>query len=260
MNLLFVLNNHEEQMKFIKSSLPLLSACLLLAACSESKSNLKGPGASQNETVQADGSNINGNYAGEIWPVNYNLHFRSLGMVGVKREGDSFEAMVSMKYAPKGTTLRPAIYTARRCPTIKDDLNKDAYIDILEARLAIGKVTIPFDGDLDSQMGGRGSYSSSDVTGKFSYHRTASFDRMFADLKSPDEDSHDQLVKLGEEEGLTFPGRIVIIHGLEKEIKLPESVATTDGESAHESLPIACAVLWKVKDMPEELKQITTTP
>lgn len=244
-------------MKFIKSSLPLLSACLLLAACSESKSNLdSGNGVAQNETVEADGSNINGIYAGEIWPVNYNLHFRRLGMLGVKREGDNFEAMINMKYAPKGTTLRPAIYTARRCPTIKDDLNKDAYIDILEARLAIGKITIPFDGDLDSQMGGRGSYSSSDVTGKFTYHRTASFDRMFADLKTPDNDPSDQIVKLGEEEGITFPGRIVIIHGLDKDIKLPESVATTDGESAHESLPVACAVLWKVKDMPEELKNI----
>lgn len=246
-------------MKFIKS-LPVLSACLLLAACSESKSDLKsgGNGVPQNETVQADGSNINGIYAGEIWPVNYNLHFKTLGMLGVKREGDNFEAMINMKYAPKGKTLRSAIYTARRCPNIKDDLNKDAYIDILEARLAIGKITIPFDGDLDSQMGGRGSYSSSDVTGKFTYHRTASFDRMFADLKTPDDDPSDQIVKLGEDEGLTFPGRIVMIHGLSEDIKLPESVATTDGESAHDSIPVGCAVLWKVKDMPEELKTVAT--
>lgn len=243
-------------MKFIKSSFPFLSACLLFAACSESGSNMNGSGVSQNETVQADGSNVNGIYVGPLWPVNYNLHFKTLGMAGVKREGDMFEAMVNMKYAPKGTTLRPAIYTARRCPTIKDDLNKDAYIDILEARLAIGKVTIPFDSDLDHQTSG--SYSSSDVTGKYSYHQSGSFERMFADLKAPDSDPSDQMVKLGEEEGLTFPGRIVILQGLDTDVKLPDSVATTDGESKHQSIPVACAVLWKVREMPEELKPVVT--
>lgn len=246
-------------MKFIKSALPVLSLCLLVTACSESGSNVSGSGMSQNETIQADGSNVNGIYAGEVWPVNYNLHFRKLGMAGVKREGDSFEAMVNLKYAPKSTTLKGAVYTARRCPNLKDDLNKDAYIDILEARLAIGKITIPFDADLDSQMGGRYSYASSDVTGKYTYHRTASFDRMFSDLKSPDEDSSDQVIKLKDEDGITFPGRIILFHGLSREIKLPESVATTDGESAHESIPVACAVLWKVKELPEELKSLTTT-
>lgn len=249
-------------MKFIKSALPLLSLCLLAAACSESGSNVKssgGNGVPQNEVIQPDGSNVKGIYAGEVWPVNYNLHFKNIGMAGVSRDGDNFEAMVNIKYAPKSTTLKGAIYTARRCPTIADDLNKDAYIDILEARLAIGKVTIPFDADLDSQMGGRSSYPSSDVTGKYTYHRSASFDRMFADLKMPDEDTSDQVIKLGEDEGLTFPGRIVLFQGLTSDIPLPESVATTDGMSSHESLPVGCAVLWKVNEMPEALKSLTTT-
>lgn len=249
-------------MKFIKSALPLMSLCLLVTACSESGSNVKSQsttGMNQNETIQPDGSNVKGIYVGDVWPVNYNLHFKTLGKAGVSRDGDTFEAMVNLKYAPKATTLRGAIYTARRCPTINDDLNKDAYIDILEARLAIGKITIPFDADLDSQMGGRSSYASSDVTGKYSYHRTASFDRMFADLKQPDEDPSDQVIKLGDTEGLTFPGRIIIFQGLNNDVTLPQTVATSDGLSAHESIPIGCAVLWKVDELPEELKSMSAT-
>lgn len=249
-------------MKFIKPALPLLSLCLLVTACSESpssKSNLGPNGVAQNETIQSDGSNINGIYAGEVWPVNYNLHFKNIGMVGVSRDGDQFEAMANLKYAPKATTIKSAIYTARRCPSIKDDLNHDAYIDILEARLAIGKITIPFDSDLDSQMGGHNSFPSADVTGKLTYHHTASFNRMFADLKMPDEDPSDQMIKLGDEEGLTFPGRIVIFQGLNNDVPLPESVATTDGESAHDSIPVGCAVLWKVNELPAELKSLTST-
>jgi hypothetical protein len=240
----------------IKQSLPILSLCLLATACLESSpsSKSKAPEQIQNEVIETDGSNINGIYAGEVWPVNYNLHFKSLGVAGVKREGDNFEAMVNLKYAPRGTVIRPAIYTARRCPNINDDLNKDAYIDILEARLAIGKITIPFDGDLDSQMGGRGQYQASGADGKYTYYKSASFERMFTDLKSMDEDPTDQVIKIKEDEGLTFPGRIVIFHGLATDVPLPQTVATTDGETAHQSLPVGCAVLWKIEEMPADLK------
>lgn len=229
----------------------------MLVSCVDSSISSKSSGGvngiNQNEIIAVDGSNIQGNYAGEIWPVNYNLHFKSIGMVGVSRNGDSFTASVNMKYGPKDTTVKQAVYTARRCPTLKDDLNKDAYIDILEARLAIGKITIPFDADLDSQMGGNGQYPHVDAMGKMFYSKTANFEMMFDDLKQSDEDSSDQIIKLSDGEGLTLPGRIVLFQGMPKKVALPETVATTDGEDKYDSIPVGCAVLWKVKDMPAEL-------
>lgn len=238
----------------IKLSLPVLSLCLL-ASCADSGKGTPGFEQTQNEVVREDGSNIEGIYAADVWPVNYNLHFKKIGAVGIVRDGDTFSAKFRIKYAPKSTTLRPALYTGRRCPNITDDLNKDAYIDILEARLAIGKITIPFDADLDSQMAGRGSYQSSDETGKYAYDMSASFSRMFEDLKGEDENSHDQMIKLPEGEGLTLPGRIILFHGMDKKIKLPESVASTDGDSANSTIPVACAVLWKVRSLPAELAE-----
>lgn len=239
---------------FVKTALPFLSLCLL-ASCNESlPDSKKNGGMTQNEEIMPDGSNINGIYAADLWPVNYNLHFKKVGAAGVTREGDNFSASVMMKYGPADTRHRQAIYTGRRCPNLTDDLNKDAYIDILEAKLAIGSITIPLDGDLDSQMGGREVRALGDTGGKFFYQRSASFERMFADLKTPDEMPGDNVIKLGADDGLTFPGRVLIVHGLTEKVPLPESVATTDGETAHESIPVACAVLWKVPEMPAELK------
>lgn len=243
--------------KIIQTTIPLMSA-LMLVSCVDSSLNPKpnngSGGVNQNEIIALDGSNVQGFYAGEIWPVNYNLHFKSIGMAGVSRDGDTFTASVRFKYGPKDTVVKGAIYTARRCPNLNDDLNKDAYIDILEARLAIGKIVIPFDGDLDSQMGGRGQNPYIDLTGKMFYSKSASFSRMFEDLKASDEDPSDQMIKLKDDEGITFPGRIVLFQGMPKKVPLPESVATTDGENKYESIPVGCAVLWKVKDMPEDLK------
>lgn len=243
-------------MKSFKNLLwPILSTSLLVSCVNESSPGGGGKKeSSQNEVVQDDGSNVQGIYAGEIWPVNYNLHFKSIGNAAVVREEDEFKVMVKLKHGPKEARIKQAIYTARRCPNLGDDLNKDAYIDILEARVAIGKITVPFDSDLNSQMGGHGQYPYVDNMGKMSYSQSGSFSSMFEDLKSVDENPQDDIIK--SPEGITFPGRIVLFQGMTRKVDLPESVATTDGESQYESLPVGCAVLWKVPSMPAEL----TTP
>ncbi len=211
------------------------------------------PVLNQNEEITRDGSNVQGLYAGEIWPVNTNLHLQDIGHVGVTRNGDNLKASVNLKHGPKGTRIKQALYNARRCPALQDDLNKDAYIDILEARIATGKMMIPFDGNLDSQSAGEGEFPEVGLDGKMSWSRTASFLRLFADLKLPDTDPEDELIKLGDEEGMTLPGRIVLFQGASEAVPLPETVGSIDGESRYKSIPIGCAVLWRVKEIPGEL-------
>lgn len=242
-----------------KSGFPLISLCLLVScheSLPDSKSKSKSEGPTQNEVAMVDGSNISGIYSGELWPVNHNLHFKDIGVAALERDGDTFSAKVLMKYGTSETAHRQAIYTGRRCPNLTDDLNKDAYIDIIEAKLAIGKISIPLDGDLDSQLSGLDQKVMGDINGKFFYKNSASFDRMFSDLKAPDERPNDDLIKLADNDGLTFPGRIIVIHGLSEKIALPASVATTDDESVHQSIPVACAVLWKVPLMPGPLAEL----
>lgn len=243
----------------LKTSLPALSL-MVLVSCVDSGSTKKSSGNSginQNEVVEVDGSNVQGLYSAQIWPINTNLHFKEIGSVGVARMDDSFVAAVNFMYGPKDTTVKQAIYTGRRCPNLNDDLNKDAFIDISEARIAIGQITVPFDNDLDSQLGGANQYPHVDGTGKMFYSRSASFSRMFSDLQTMDEDPSDQIVK--QESGITFPGRVVLFQGAARTTVLPETVGTTDGVDKYDSLPVGCAVLWKVDAWPEELKKALPT-
>ncbi|WPU66770.1 hypothetical protein [Peredibacter starrii] len=247
---------------FLKSTLSIASLCLL-ASCGSSDSGPSNTeaGFTQNETIQADGSNINGAYVAEMYPLNYNLHFKQVGKAALVRDGDSFKAMVGLKYGPKNVEHAQAVYTGRRCPNVNDDLNKDAYIDMREAMIAIGQISIPLDGSLDSQTGGSGQYPTGDATkGMYYYEQSASFERMFADLKAPDTDPTDNIIKLGENDGLTFPGRVVLIQGVHKDLKLPATVMGLEGDSSvHESLPIACGILWKVPELPTDIAPGTET-
>lgn len=235
-----------------------LSLCFLVSCGGSSgggsASSLDSDGVMQNETIEADGSNIDGIYVAELYPQNFNLHLMNVGLAGVKREGDNFTAYVNLKYGPKNSYHKQAIYTGRRCPNIDDDLNKDAYIDMQEALIAIGKISIPLDSNLDSQYGGYGDFPYSSDAGKYFYKVNASFNRMFADLKTEDTDPDDLMIKLGENDGLTFPGRVVLIQGASDNAALPATVGTLGSESVARTIPVACGILWKVNELPEEFK------
>lgn len=235
---------------------------LLISSCGKSSSSSSSEDSTipsstseinQNEIIQPDGSNVNGTYAAEIWPVNYNLHLKSIGFVGMERNEDKVTTSVYLKYGPKKTKVKQALYTGRRCPNLKDDLNKDAYIDILESQIAIGKITVPFDANINSQMDGYGQFPFVDESGKMFYTQTASFDLLFQDLKTIDENPEDELIKLEDNDGITLPGRVVLFQGVPENTFIPETVATVEGMGPRESLPVGCAVLWKVKKMPIEL-------
>jgi hypothetical protein len=205
----------------------------------------------QNETIQPDGSNIQGIYGTVLLPVNFNLHFKKVGTAALVREGDSFTAKVDLKYGPRETKVKQAVYTGRRCPNLNDDLNKDAYVDIQEALMAIGSVSIPLDGTLDSQAEGSETSPTGDaVNGVYAYNVVASFSRMFADLKLPDENAGDNMIKLGAEEGLTFPGRVVLLTGVPEALFIPPTVAGLGDAPVKSTVPLACGVLWKMDGMP----------
>lgn len=231
----------------LNCSLSLISLSLLVACGGGSgggSGQQENASEIQNEVIMPDGSNVSGLYRADLVPMNYNLHFKEVGTTSVKRQDDAFTATVDLKYGPKQTKHRQAIYTGRRCPNLLDDLNKDAYIDINEARIALGAITIPLDSNLDSQE--LGDYPSSDATGAMVYQMNASFSRMFADLKTSDSNPNDNIIKLPENDGITFPGRVVLIQGVGSETVLPKTVSTNATGSEHETLPVACGILWKV--------------
>lgn len=236
-------------MKFISASVSLL---LLtgLAACGGSKSG----GSSQNgqslatlETVANDGSNVSGKYYADLYPMNYNLTEPTIGKATFSREGDEFKAEVNLTKGPLGTEITQAIYTGVRCPAFpSDDTNHDSYIDIQEARAAVGSMIIPLDANLDGQYAGLGNMPYTEgESGSYTYQQSASFQRLFADLRASDDNSGDHIVKVGENEGLGILGRVVLLQGLTTTVSLPGSIGADDGKTTHESLPIGCGIIFR---------------
>jgi hypothetical protein len=68
-------------MKIFNSPVLIVSCLLTLSSCLENRKATSKSAVeeiNQNETIEADGSNVQGNYAAEIWPINYNLHFNDV--------------------------------------------------------------------------------------------------------------------------------------------------------------------------------------
>lgn len=246
-------------MRSLFKVVPLVTLSLLVA-CGKKDSAKKANDADivdQNETALADGSNVNGIYASQLYSVNTNFAHSIAGDAAVKREGDNLTAIVRVNYGSKNTVLRQAVYTGSECPSLKHDVNDDKWIDIVEAEAAIGKIILPLDGNIDTQTSGMNVYPIGDsMTGMYSYSISASFDRMLADLKTPDLIPSDNIMKLKEGQGITFQKRVVLIQGLAVDplLPLPASVAGAHGLTAYQSLPIACGVLWTAAELPAVLR------
>lgn len=206
----------------------------MLAACGKAPD---GPKKFQQEALMPDGSNVAGVYKAELMPVNVNLNFLRIGNATVSREGDTFSATVQLDVGPKNVWHRQGVYSGKRCPNINDDANKDGFIDGAEAASVVGEMVLPLDGGLDSISEGRNQYPTGNFEkGAYTYKRTASFSRMFADLNKP--------------EGIGFISRVIVIQGVAEETFLAPSFNSNSPMSAHKSAIIACGIYWATAEAP----------
>lgn len=216
-----------------------------------------GPQFRPYEEASSDGSSIKGIYTADLMPINVNLHLMKVGSMAVERSGDQITFGVHLKYGPAGVTHKQGIYSGTRCPNIFDDVNKDAYIDFIEAQPAIGGLLIPLDGDIESQIEGEGRFPISGVDGKYTYQMSGSFEKMFSDLKNDDVNLEDNIIKLPADEGLSLEGRILIVQGTSDDTVLPVTVPEADNMNKYKSLPFACAIIKKGNQIPSEIGEFS---
>jgi hypothetical protein len=206
------------------------------------------------EVIKIDGSNIQGVYTGTLYAMNINTTIGNIGAAGVHRSYDSFKAFVKIYLGDMGVIHRQTIHLGSRCPTIRDDINGDGYVDLRETIFAVGNIIIPLDGDIDTQVDGSGwSPQGNGIAGGYFYERTASFSRMFEDLRELDTNSIDEVEKLPYDQGMSMENRVVLILGVGTQMRLPDSIQTLGGMTRHRSLPIACGVLKHTNQFPAEL-------
>ncbi|MGV8942095.1 MAG: hypothetical protein ACOH1P_11285 [Lysobacter sp.] len=122
------------------------------------------------------------------------------------------------------------------CPTAAADANGDGIVDLIETEAVAGTTMVPFDTDPAAMDIAHGQYPHAGADGSFNYQQivsmpalTAAFAKAFAG-QTPDLDR-----------------RVIFIHGVVTDARLPSTVASLGPIPAHVTLPIACGVIERVR-------------
>lgn len=186
-----------------------------------------------------------GSYYAVLRPVNFHSNgFIPYGSAMFTVKDDSLQVNITMD-DDQAVTHRLNLHMGTRCPTMADDTNADGFVDYNEAMAVVGKVLMPLDSDLNSQLSGIETYPRGPG---MTYFRTASLSKVNMDIAAADENPADNIMKLPAGTGIGFTSRVVLAHGTTTPTgPLPASVASYAGESSHFSLPVVCGVLGKTE-------------
>lgn len=226
----------------------LLGAGLItsLAGCGRNT----GPGASDKKQDRADPIveelKLEGKYEVKFSPMNSSVSGFTSAKGKFHLVADKIQTEITVKDAPAKNANFQFIYTGTECPTEAHDTNSDGFIDALEAAKVVGKILIPLDADLDSQLAGSDAFPISDSLGGYVYFKEGSISKLVSDLKVPDMDIKDELAKLALKEDLKLEGKVVLIQGVPEGVYLPGSVRTFGQLSERSTLSIACGKIKRV--------------
>lgn len=232
-------------MKSNLSSLSFLIGVFLLTSC--------GKGAHRELVNQQKNEQIyqqevdEGKYRAILQPLAPELFGASEGILDIEIKGDHFIAAVNMHEVHSGIKHYQTILGHGSCPDLSDDMNGDGVIDINEALARAGKILIPLDSNVGSQLKGMDYGPIANNFGQYVYRRSTALSELLADLRFSDPDLTDAVVKLPFGMNLNLPGRVVFIHGVQGDTFLPESVGTVDAYSKDQILPVACGIIERVK-------------
>jgi hypothetical protein len=122
------------------------------------------------------------------------------------------------------------------CPTKASDANHDGLIDVTETAPKAGTTMVPFSSDPVSMDVPHGTYPKASATGALRYEETVSLGAL---QKAFGEAFDGQQLHLER--------RVVFIHGVPEDTRLPASVASLGPIPAQVTLPIACGPITRAK-------------
>jgi hypothetical protein len=125
---------------------------------------------------------------------------------------NQFYARVIFSKGPRVGRIHQYIHVSQYCPETEHDLNFDRRISLAEAVASSGRILIPLDGNLSSQLEGFEWFPSSDERGKYYYARSANLENLLKDLEFVDNIERDYFTKLGPEEPLALHKRSLMIY------------------------------------------------
>jgi hypothetical protein len=225
---------------------------LIFSGCEDGSRNGSQPPRSGMDSLEDPGNNLEKmdtvTYMAVLNPVNTAVAGEAYGSFTFHKDQDFIVANVWLNNSAPIVTQTQKVHLGTACPTEADDINFDGYIDVEEAGKVSGNVIIPLDGDISNQYSLLGMYPISDAWGAYVYSRTGSFSEFYQDLYDFDVNPDDEVVKMTGP--LDLAGKTVLIYGMEEHVEMPETVATSNGLTPNQSLPIACGVITLVTEIP----------
>jgi len=209
-----------------------------VAACGSDDDDDSGGGittTTQPEQPEEEQQPDEGTFRAELQPLNSSVGGNTVGTAKITVVGDELKFDMVVNGAPANITHIQHIHAGTACPTSAEDVNGDGFVDVLEGLPRYGAILIPLDGDLETQEGGTASNPSANATGTYRYTERASLTRMLADLRAPDTDTTDAVIKLEPGQPLNLASRHVVVHGIH------------DAPS-NATLPIACGLITRVPE------------
>jgi hypothetical protein len=123
-----------------------------------------------------------------------------------------------------------------RCPTARDDTNGDGYVDLIETEPLAGTAMVPFHAHPATHEIPSDMYPVADANGTAHYQHSESVD-----------DLEEALKERFKAPALALPKRVIFIHGVADDPRLPDTVKSLPGVPAHITIPVACGAIEAVE-------------
>ena len=221
-------------MKKINHTIFALSLVSLLSCGQQDHQNIR-------LSTNKEDLSLKGDYQVILRPLNHHLSgWIPNGKSEIKIDEDKMN-LSSWLDDSSSVPHRQFILTGKRCPVASDDLNQDGVIDVMETFKASGKVLIPLDDNLGTQISPYESFPF----GNFSYQEEIKISALEDDLREVDLDTTDHVVKLPRKDPLNLENKVMIVLGVSEKRFLPDSIQALEGVSRQLSTPIVCGLIQR---------------
>lgn len=180
-------------------------------------------------------------YVAHLHPLNAKVSGHSThGIARFTIKGDTLKIFVDVHGASPDTVHWQHFHgqtngSPAACATMAADANHDGAVDVTETGKASGTTMVPFDTEPAAMDVAHGTYPKADAYGNYHYSVTVPLKALEA-----------AFVKAFPGQTLDLSKRVVYIHGVAADAKLPASVASLGPIPAQVTLPIACGRIERV--------------
>lgn len=181
-------------------------------------------------------------YDAKLSPLNTSVTgSKTTGVARFAVKGDKLVIDIKVKGAPPNTIHWQHFHgfkdaQAATCAVQSADKNGDGIVDLIETESASGTTMAPFDAAPAAMDIAHGTYPKASADGSYTYHQVV-----------PLKDLSAAFAKSYPGQALDLDKRVVYIHGVPSDTKLPSTVASLGPIPAQVTLPIACGKIERVR-------------